>query len=57
MPDFSSKTEQRERFEQTARDLCVELDEQKLKETLRDLANSRAPKQPADSKDGGEEGE
>lgn len=49
--------EQRSRFEQTARELGVELDEEKLKETLRDLANSRAPKQPADSKDGGEEGE
>lgn len=48
---------QRERFEQAARELGVELDEEKLKEALRNLANSRAPKQPADSKDGGEKGE
>lgn len=40
---------QAERFQQTARELGVELDEEKLKEALRDLANSRSPKQPANT--------
>lgn len=34
--------EQRSRFEQTARELGVELDEEKLKETLRVIAEDRA---------------
>lgn len=53
----TEKASQRKQFEEAARELGVELDEEKLKETLRDLANGRAPSKPADSKDGGEDGE
>lgn len=35
-----SPSNQRERFEQTARDLGVDLDEEKLKEALREIAGS-----------------
>jgi hypothetical protein len=42
---------QRERFEQATRELGVELDEEKLKETLRRIAPEKAPEpQPGKSR-------
>lgn len=41
MTDKKKNTRQRERFEQAARELGVELDEEKLKETLRGFARKR----------------
>lgn len=47
------ETDQRKRFEQTARELGVELDEEKLKEALRRIApqdvKSPSPKQAPQS--------
>lgn len=40
----NTKPSQRERFEQAARDLGVDLDEAKLKETLRNIAKRRTPR-------------
>lgn len=44
------KSSQRKRFEQTARELGVDLDEEKLKEALRRMAKERAADN-GDSKD------
>ena len=41
------KNSQRERFEQTARELGVELDEEKLKETLRKITPHPEGKDPS----------
>jgi len=51
---MSGKT-QKERFEQAARELGVELDEEKLKEALRKLAPEKPPEthQPGKSKSQG----
>lgn len=56
MPKTSSKPKsadpvQRERFEQVARELGVELDEEKLKETLRKVAPKARANHKENTKD------
>lgn len=57
-----SRSEQVERFEQAARELGVELDEEKLKEALRKIALDRSHEKPhvkpvRDKSGGGAEGD